>query len=155
MDLHLRDVIDDDLDVLFELQRDPEANHMAAFTSADPDDRQAFDDHWARIRANDDVHIRVVEVDGEVVGSVLSFLEDGHREVSYWIGRFYWGKGIATEALRQFIADETRPLHARVVQDNVGSLRVLDRCGFVVVGQSSGFAAARHSEVAEWLLRLD
>jgi RimJ/RimL family protein N-acetyltransferase len=80
----------------------------------------------------------------------------GEREVTYWIGRSYWGKGIATCGLDAFLAvDRSRPLHARVAHDNVGSRRVLEKCGFRVVGTEQGFAEARSGEIEEFVLRLD
>jgi len=79
----------------------------------------------------------------------------GEREVTYWIGRSHWGKGIATSALRAFLAvDLSRPLHARVAYDNVASRRVLEKCGFVFVSEDKGFSNARGEEIAEVVLEL-
>lgn len=155
-DLQLRDVVEDDLPVFFENQLDPDANRMAAFTSKDPTDREAFDAHWGRILANETVVVRTIELDGQVAGSVLSYEEEGKPEVSYWIGRSYWGRGVATRALRAFLADVngTRPMHARVAKDNVASIRVLEKCGFVVTDEVVGFANARGEEIAELVLEL-
>jgi hypothetical protein len=83
VNLQLREVIDSDLDRFFVYQLDPQANHMAAFTAKDPADREAFNAFWVRIRANQTVLIRTILVEGEVVGSVLSYEEDGRPEVSY------------------------------------------------------------------------
>lgn len=151
----LRDVRDEDLDVLFEYWRDPESNRMAAFTAADPSDRAAFDARWARLRADPDVTNRTIVVDGEVVGTIGSWTQDGRREVTYWLGREHWGKGIATRALAAFLAIETaRPLHAAAAADNAGSIRVLEKCGFIHVGGGRGFANARGEEVDEIFLVL-
>jgi len=99
-------------------------------------DREAFDEHWARILADDDVVVRTVEVGGEVAGHVLSFVRDGRREVGYWIARHHWGRGVATAALVAFLGEEERrPLHAGVLPHNAGSLRVLEKCGFSVYGE--------------------
>ena len=107
----LREVLETDLDVLFMHWTDPEANRMAAFAPADPSDREAFDERWRRIRESDDSTALVIEVDGKVVGSISSWTNEGEREVTYWIGREHWGKGIATRALAEFLADveRTRP----------------------------------------------
>lgn len=87
--------------------------------------------------------------------SVLAYADEGHREVSDWLGRDYWGRGIATAALRTFLEDElTRPLHARAAKDNIGSLHVLQKCGFMIVGEDHGFANARSEEIEEYLLEL-
>lgn len=129
---------------------------MAAFTSADPDDRSAFDARWARIRRDPDNTNRVIESDGRVVGHIASFDLEGHREVTYWIGRQYWGLGIATRALKEFLAIETtRPLYARAASDNAGSIRVLEKCGFTRVGVDRGFAHGRNEETEEVILQLD
>jgi RimJ/RimL family protein N-acetyltransferase len=119
-------------------------------------DRDAFERRWSRLRADETIINRAVVVDGEVAGSIGSWGGADEREVTYWIGRAYWGKGIATAALDAFLAvDRTRPLHARVAHDNVGSRRVLEKCGFRVVGTDRGFAEARSGEIEELVLRLD
>jgi len=151
----LREVRDDDLPVFFDNQRDPEALQMAAFTSKDPADRTAFDAHWARIRTKDDILIRTIVVDGRVAGSVLSYVMEGEPEVSYWLGREFWGRGIATVALAEFLKLQTaRPIFARAAKDNAGSLRVLEKCGFEIIGDDKGFAEARGREIEEFLLQL-
>ncbi|XUL87293.1 GNAT family N-acetyltransferase [Streptomyces galilaeus] len=154
MDVALRPVHDSDLPVFFRQTNDPESLRMAAFAPKDPADRDAFDAHWKRIRASADV-LRTVLVDGDVVGSAAVYGEPGEREVTYWIDRAYWGKGIATAALRDLLAEvPERPLHARVAADNAGSRRVLEKCGFVVTGNDRGFANARGGEIDELLLTL-
>lgn len=155
-DLLLRDVVEEDLPIFFEQQSDPEANYMAAFTAKDPTNREAFTAHWNRIMADATVIIKTIVCDGQVVGSVLSYEESGKPEVSYWIGKAYWGQGIATRALAAFLAraNKTRPIYARVAKDNLGSLRVLEKCGFRITGQAKGFANARGQEVEELILEL-
>lgn len=154
--LLLRDVTDDDLPIFFEQQLDPQANWMAAFTAKDPTDREVFMAKWARIRQDKDILIRTIVYDGRVAGSVLSYVSDGEPEVSYWLGREFWGKGIATQALAAFLQIQTlRPIYARAAKDNLASLRVLQKCGFKVTGEDRGFANARGQEVAEYTLRLE
>jgi RimJ/RimL family protein N-acetyltransferase len=152
----LRAVIETDLPIFFNQQLDPEANHLAAFTSKDPTDRAAFFTHWRKILAIETVLIRSIIVAGEVVGSVLSYVDEGKPEISYWLGKDYWGKGYATQALAAFLKEtnQTRPIHARVVKDNLRSLGVLRKCGFQITGKSKGFANARGAEVEEYLLAL-
>ena len=131
--LVLREIEDRDLSVLFEHWTDREAIRMAAFTSPDPDDRTAFEQRWARLRSDASTTNRVVEIDGRVVGHIASFDLEGHREVTYWIGREDWGRGIATRALQEFLQLEvTRPRYASAASDNVGSIRVLTKCGFLI-----------------------
>ncbi|GAC1404116.1 MAG: GNAT family N-acetyltransferase [Candidatus Velthaea sp.] len=154
--VELRDLLDGDLPIVFMFQQDARANYMAAFTAKDPTDALAFCAHWDRIRANPGIAIKTVLADGAVAGTVLAFEIEGEREISYWLGREYWGRGIATAALGRFLALVTqRPLFARAASDNVGSIRVLKKCGFRIVREERGFANARGIEIAEVILRLD
>ncbi|HEX3052640.1 MAG TPA: GNAT family N-acetyltransferase [Aggregatilineaceae bacterium] len=133
MTIQLREVIDADLPIFYAHQNDPDANRMAAFPARD---WESFMAHWARIRADERIILRTVLFEGEVVGNVVSFEQSGQREVGYWIGREWWGRGIATQALTAFLdVVGTRPLLAYVVKHNSGSIRVLEKCGFVRVGE--------------------
>ena len=153
--IELRAVDDTDLDVFFTHQQDADACRMAAFTSKDPADRGAFDSHWVRIRDDADVLIRTVLVDGVVAGHVASFVMFGQRDVTYWIGREYWGAGVATRALSLLLReDSTRPIHARVATDNAASIRVLEKCGFRMTSKERGFANARGAEIDEFIVTL-
>ncbi len=151
----LRPVIDTDLPIFFEYNRDPVACQMAAFTAENPDDRAAFDEHWAKIRAHEGVILRTILWDGQVVGSILVHNWFGDWDVSYWIGREFWGQGIATRALQAFLEEnDTRPLYGRAAADNLGSIRVLEKCGFEPSGTDRGFANARGEEIDEVILVL-
>ncbi len=155
--LFLRDVVNDDLPIFFEQQLNQEANNMAAFTAKDPTNHAAFTAHWHRILADETVVIKTITCNGQVAGSVSSYEEDeGKPEVTYWLGKEYWGKGIATWALTEFLAqhNKIRPIYARVAKDNLGSCRVLEKCGFIVIRQSKGFANARGHEIEELFLEL-
>ena len=152
----LREVQDEDLAVLFEQWADPVAMHMAAFTVPEHMDRDAFERRWSRLRADETLITRAIVADGEVAGTIGSWGGPGEREVTYWIGRSYWGKGVATGALKAFLTIEpSRPLHARVASDNVASRRVLEKCGFRVIATERGFAQARSAEIEEFVLRLE
>ena len=154
--LVLREIDDRDLGVLFEHSRDRDAIRMAAFTSPEADDRTSFERRWARLRSDSSTTNRVIEIGGRVVGHIASFDLEGHREVTYWIGREHWGRGIATRALREFLQVEaTRPLYAGAASDNAASIRVLTKCGFRIVGEGRGFAHGRNEETDEVVLRLD
>ena len=132
----LRDVEDADLPIFFAHQADPVAARMADFPSREHD---AFTAHWARIRADDSVWLRTIVVDGQVAGNVLSFERDGVREVGYWIGREFWGRGIATRALAQFLALlPMRPLYAVLASTNVASRRVVEKCGLTLLAEEDG-----------------
>ncbi|MFM9367156.1 GNAT family N-acetyltransferase [Streptomyces sp. Da 82-17] len=151
----LRPVHDSDLPVFFRQMNDPESARVAAFTSPRTADWDQFEAHWNRIRASADV-VRTVLVDGDVTGSAAVYGEPGEREVTYWIDRAYWGRGIATAALRALLAEvPERPLYARAAADNAGSVRVLEKCGFTVTARESGYAHARGAEIPEYVLRLD
>ena len=152
----LREVMMSDLPIFFDQQLDSEANWMAAFTRKDPADRDAFLAHWTKILEDEANTIQTILFNGRVAGSVSSYVdEDEHLEVTYWIGKPYWSKGIATCALSAFLEHrKVRPLYARAAKDNVGSLRVLEKCGFTRIGEDKGFANARGEEVEEFLLRL-
>jgi RimJ/RimL family protein N-acetyltransferase len=93
MGLTLREVRDEDVPLLFEQWADPVAVHMAAFTAPDHMDRDAFERRWSRLRADETVLTRVIVVDDEVAGTIGSWGDSGEREVTYWMGRSYWGKG--------------------------------------------------------------
>ena len=137
----LRPVEAADLPIFFEHQRDPAGIAMAGVGGRD---RAAFDEHWANILADDAGRIRTILVGGEVAGNALSFVRDGRREVGYWIGRDHWGRGVATAALMAFLGEEeSRPLYAGVLPANLGSLRVLEKCGFAVVGEEDGLVILR------------
>lgn len=154
--LQLRDVTEADLPIFFVMQQDKEAIHMAAFTAEDPFDKAAFDKHWGRILTDQLVINKTIVVDGQVVGHVAKFVMDEKDEITYWIDRAYWGKGIATEALKQLLEIYTpRPIYARAVKDNVGSIRVLQKNGFVIEGEDKGFADGRRTVVEEYILKLD
>jgi len=131
MHVELRATIEADLPTLFRNQADPESSAMAAFPSRD---WEAFVAHQAKIDADETVLSRTIVADGEVAGGVGSWSIEDQRCIGYWIGREFWGHGIATAALRAFLELETeRPLTAYVAVHNLGSRRVLEKCGFVVV----------------------
>jgi RimJ/RimL family protein N-acetyltransferase len=154
--ISLRDVRDEDLPLLYEQQQDPEAVRMAAFTVKDPNDRAAFGARWSKFRSDPTILARTVLRDERVVGSIVKYERDGRPEVTYWIGREFWGQGVATEALAAFLPHvPVRPLYASAAKHNPGSLRVLAKCGFTVCGEERAFANGRGVEVEEVLLRLD
>ncbi|MDO0932098.1 GNAT family N-acetyltransferase [Streptomyces sp. DG2A-72] len=156
MNVELREVHDSDLPVFYRQMNDPEALWMAAFTPKDPADRDAFDAHWKRIRSSAGVLHRTVLADGDVVGHAAVYGEPDEREVTYWVDRAYWGRGVATAALRVLLIQAPeRPLYARAAADNAGSLRVLEKCGFRLTARERGFANARGEEIDEVVLTLE
>jgi RimJ/RimL family protein N-acetyltransferase len=146
--VRLRDVRRDDLPTLFEHQMDPEANRMANFPARD---RNAFMTHWAKILADETLVAKTVVHGDAIAGNVVSWTHDGERDVGYWIGREHWGKGVATAALGALLAElQERPLFAHVAEHNVGSIRVLEKCGFSNVGS----VVLPNEEGTEFLYRL-
>lgn len=143
--IELRAVQDADISIFHAQESDAQARWMAAFTA-----------RLARLRADPSVVMQTIVADGQVAGSIARFVQDGNPEVTYGPGRDFWGRGLATQALALFLAQEQlRPLFARVAADNIGSLRVLQKCGFVIYGEERGFAPVRGMAIAEYLLRLD
>jgi RimJ/RimL family protein N-acetyltransferase len=154
-EIKLREVEPPDLDIFFTHQQDAEAVYMAAFTAKDPSDRAAFDAHWQRIMADKQTTNRTILVNGHVAGHVASFIMFGDLEVTYWIDRAFWGQGVATRALMDFLENvqKKRPIHGRAAKDNLGSIRVLEKCGFKYIDEDKGFANARGQEIPEVITR--
>jgi RimJ/RimL family protein N-acetyltransferase len=139
----LRNVIASDLPIFFEQQFDPVANQMAAFPARD---RDAFMAHWTKILADESNILKTILYGDQVAGNIVSWEhpdEASKREVGYWLGRDYWGKGIATQALALFLEQVTsRPLYAHVAKHNRASIRVLEKCGFTITGEDTEFSNA-------------
>jgi RimJ/RimL family protein N-acetyltransferase len=156
MHVSLRPLVDADLDAIYEQMKDPGSVRMAAFTAEDPADRHAFLAHMARVRDDPSAMQRVIEADGVIAGTIGSFSIDDRTEVTYWIDRALWGRGIATAALQSLLSITTeRPVFARAATDNAASLRVLEKAGFRRIGVDRGFARGRGEEIEETILRLD
>ena len=135
-EVRIRDVEPADLPIFYEHQLDEDATRMAAFPSRD---RTAFDIHWAtNILGSPSAIAKTILADGEVAGNIGSWEQDGVRLVGYWIGKEYWGQGIATRSLAAFLNVVThRPLYAHVARHNSGSIRVLEKCGFTLDREES------------------
>ena len=152
----LRAVRDDDLNAIYDQMRDPVAVRMAAFTADDPDDRAAFDAHFVRVRTDPEILMFAITVDGELAGTVASFPVGDDTEITYWVDRAWWGRGVATRAVELLLElVPVRPVMARAASDNAGSLAVLRKVGFRAVGKEVAFANARGAEIEETVLRLD
>ena len=127
-EITLREVEESDLPVFFLHQADPEAAAMASFRSRDD---ESFMAHWRKILDDGSVLKRTILCGGEVAGNIVSFMMEGRREVGYWVGKEYWGRGIATRALGLFLEIETtRPIYAGAAKSNPASIKVLEKCGF-------------------------
>jgi RimJ/RimL family protein N-acetyltransferase len=152
-EVHLRDVTENDIPVFFEQQLEPEANRMAAFPARD---RESFMKHWARILNDENVYKKTILFNGRLAGNIVSFEQFGVRAVGYWLGKEYWSKGIATQALSAFLGHvKERPLYAYVAKHNIASRRVLEKCGFTLYSEDSLFSGASGDVVEEFILKLE
>jgi RimJ/RimL family protein N-acetyltransferase len=153
VNIELREIQESDLAIFFEQQREPLANQMAAFPARD---RDTFQAHWAKIMQDETIILRTILFEGQVAGNLVSFVISAEREVGYWLGREFWGKGIATRALSEFLNQiEERPLFAHVAKHNLASLRVLEKCGFIISGEEKNFSVIQGEKVEGLILKLD
>lgn len=152
--VELRDVFETDLRIFFEQQLDPEAAQMAAFPSRG---EEMFMSHWKnKVLGDASVLVKTILFNGEVAGNIVCFEQLGEREVGYWLGKKYWGKGIATKALEEFLKHiTTRPLYAHVAKHNIGSRRVLEKCGFTISREERFFSQILGQDIEEYILVLD
>jgi RimJ/RimL family protein N-acetyltransferase len=151
--VHLRDVRAGDLPALFQYQLDPAANRMAA---VNPRDEEEFHAHWMKLLGDRDIIAKAILVDDQVVGHISCFPRDGKDMIGYWIAKEHWGKGVARRGLALLLEQiQIRPLHAHVARNNVASIRVLERCGFAIVGYQKSPATDRFLECEEAVLMLE
>ncbi|RMG19622.1 MAG: N-acetyltransferase [Methanobacteriota archaeon] len=154
--VQLRAFQEADLDHFFRHEQDQDAQWMAAFIPENFQDRSAFDAHWRKILAMDSVVARTILLEGEVCGHIIKFEIEGEPEITYWIDRRHWGKGIATKALELLLKEVLqRPIYSRTAADNVASQHVLEKNGFVKSGEDQGFANARKEIIREFIYRRD
>jgi RimJ/RimL family protein N-acetyltransferase len=152
----IRKVESSDLQTFYEHQLDPEAIRMAAFIGKGRKDKVAFDAHWDKILHSPQNLTRTIVAEGGVAGYISGYPDGEHLEVTYWLGREFWGRGLATQALKRMLhLVVDRPIFARAASDNIGSIRVLEKCGFKIIGKNKGFANGRGEDTEEYILRLD
>jgi [ribosomal protein S5]-alanine N-acetyltransferase len=141
-----------DLDHLFEFQLDEEGGYLAAFIPKDHADKSAYLAKYTKLLNDPTVNNQTIVIGDTIAGSIAKFVMEGDAEITYWIDRKFWGRGIATKALKEFLAIETsRPLFGRVAFDNFASQKVLEKCGFIKTGADKGFANARQAEIEEFI----
>ena len=151
----LRQSENSDLAFFFQFQLDKEAIYLAAFTPKDPTDKASYFEKYTKHLNDPTINMQTILVDETIAGSIAKFVMEGDTEITYWIDRNFWGKGIATTALKNFLTIEnTRPMFGRVAFDNFGSQKVLEKCGFVKIGNDKGFANARQAETEEFIYKL-
>ena len=150
----LRPVSIDDLPIFFVHQLDPEATQLAAFPSRN---REAFFAHWTtNILGNPAALNRTILAGDHVAGNIGAWTDAASHDrlIGYWLGREFWGRGIASAALSQFLRLETtRPLRAHVAQHNLGSIRVLEKAGFTRAG-AEAFSLPGGDGVEEFIYSL-
>lgn len=150
--ISLRDIQANDLLIFFDHQADPAASQMAAFQSRS---RDAFMAHWVKILKDKTIFKQAILCDGRAAGNIVCYEMHEKREVGYWVGKEYWGKGVATQALALFLKTvQIRPLYAYTTKHNIGSFRVLQKCGFKVIGEASQPASAGSPPIPEFILML-
>lgn len=155
IEITLRPTTVQDLETLFTFQLDNDAIYLAAFTPKDPTDKTAYIDKYSKLLDDPTVNNQTILLDNKIVGSMAKFVMFGKNELTYWIDKQFWGKGIATTTLKKFLAIENaRPIFGRVAFDNFSSQKVLEKCGFVKVGTDKGFANARQTEIEEYIYKL-
>lgn len=154
--IRLRHVTPADLPLLYEIQLDPQSNDMAGTKARS---REAFFAAWESHLINPEINARVIEMVSEtgpaIAGSISRFPAEGHYAVGYWIARWHWGKGIASQGLSLFLVEEVRrPLHATAATGNAASRRILEKCGFRCVGVRMGEETERFlaREIADYVL---
>lgn len=147
--------VSEDLPHFFRFQLDQEAANLAAFMPKDPTNEPAYLEKYNRFLNNPTICMLTIRVDGIIAGSVAKFEIEKEAEITYWIDKPFWGKGIATRALQELLRIVTdRPVYGRVAFDNIGSQKVMEKCGFVKIGTDQGFANARLAVIEEYIYRL-
>ena len=145
----------EDLETFFQFQLNIEARYLAAFTAKGSTDKIAYLEKYTKFLTDPTIHMRTIKADNQIVGSIAKFVMDNEAEVTYWIDRKFWDKGIGSRALSDFLEmEQTRPLYGRVAFDNYGSQRILEKCGFVKTGTQKGFANARQAPIEEYIYKL-
>jgi ribosomal-protein-alanine N-acetyltransferase len=98
---------------------------------------------WVEVGSKQGGTVRAIEYHGlfcGVIGAVRQHFEYSHcAEIGYWLGREYWGKGIATEAVIKltqlvFADSKLQRLYAPVFSANKASMRVLEKAGYKLEG---------------------
>lgn len=154
-EITLRKTVAADLEHLFIFQLDEEGGYLAAFMPKNHTDKQAYLQKYTKFLSEPTINMCTILVDNIIAGSVSKFEMDGDAEITYWIDKKFWGKGVGTQALRDFLTLEgARPIFGRVAFDNIGSQRVLEKCGFTKIGTDRGFANARQTEIEEFIYKL-
>ncbi|MCK0069020.1 GNAT family N-acetyltransferase [Kordiimonas laminariae] len=157
MNVSIRNMVGADIEPLAKFHTDEEAAWLAG-GGAISGDTATHVARFARLLDDEsgELLLRTIIVDGEVAGYIATFLREDAREISYWLGRQFWGKGIVTHALKVFLLQvkeifPDQSIYARVVESNIGSAKVLEKTGFRSLREEQFFSEARQGEVSETL----
>jgi len=108
-----------------------------------------------------------IEREGQLIGKVgyIDYEPDGSDksssvEISYWLGKNYWGQGYAFEAASAIIPVifdnySINTIIAGHATDNPGSERIIDKLGFQLIGETMYYSLARDVDVPCLLYKLD
>jgi len=132
----LRPVLETDLNILFEQQLDRDTIAVSAYPAKDSGE---FMRHWEGILKNKAIIAHTIIYKDKVAGHIICWKEGKYEQrVGYWIGKQFWGRGIATSALQEFLAQvKIRPLYAEVANHNSASKRVLEKNGFTLLDEGT------------------
>src|SRR5258708_8138285 len=134
----IREVESSDIETFYEHEIGPEAIRMAAFVCEDPKDKVAFDAHWDKILNSSQITKRTIVAEGQVAGHISCYPHGENLEVTYWLGREFWGRGLATQDINRMlhpVAD--RATFARVATRTTRAIRVLAKCGFITSARNT------------------
>jgi RimJ/RimL family protein N-acetyltransferase len=148
----LRDPTNADFEPIFAMMQDPVANAMSM---VHPLPRDQFEQRWHSTSDDPSIRKKIILCDAQVVGKVSSFTVEDETHVGYLVAQSHWGRGIMSEALRLFLElVEHRPLMAHVASSNVGSRRVLEKCGFVLIDERESPETERYMACVEAIYEL-
>lgn len=151
----LSKTVEKDLNYLFQFHLDKDANYLAAFTPEDRNNKITYIEKYSKFLFDPTINMRTIKVGDKIAGSILKFVMEGEAEITYWIDKNFWGRGIATTALKNFLSiEKTRPIFGRVAFDNLGYQKVLENCGFLKIGWNIDFANARQKKIEEFIYKL-
>jgi RimJ/RimL family protein N-acetyltransferase len=143
------------LEQLFLFQLDPEAIYQAAFTPTYATDKIAYLEKYNNHLKDPQINMKTIFIDNSIVGSVAKYVMHDNAEITYWIDKKFWGRGVASVALKKFLQSETtRPIFGCVAFDNIASQKVLEKCGFIKIGSDKGYANGRQAEIEEYIYKL-
>ncbi len=152
--MKLRAAQKSDYPKLFAIHDDAQSHFDAGFSELKT--QVEYFKHLDHILNMESVILKVIDVDGDVVGIVGKWVMDENPELMYWMSRDYMGQGLATKAVELFLRDfSQRPMYAHTAADHKASHRVLEKNRFKLMAEMVSFADARNIENLEYVWKLD